>query len=475
MWPTRSVIGGDDPYSFEIPRPAPAPALTVLPQTTAARQLRDRLRRAAQLKPPQTTRINPRTGNVEAVAGVDNDMQRTAELVAAGLLDPKIAANQRAIAAMERQEIARGMAFEGVAAALAKYTAGIPEGIRSAYQGAADRTAGYGGMMSGELGEAASGAAQQAGETIANIGVSGGPGVTSEGGALANTTNYLGGFLPASDLAAEAANRMAEASTLRMAGGARLAEEALASMRATRAEVEELRMQGLDLEHTRPAEIQKALTDLRQMSLAERQDAREERALQVQIGQLQLSTAKTAFEQAEAMTNLTGYVHVVKKGKVVRTKEIAGGSSAYVNAQEQINQNARTAATQAGQNARAAATRRQTAAQNRIANAKATAQLKLDERRTKIAEDAEARLKGQTVDGKPQFTAKQKQEYRGTVNAMIRATVAGKNPAGNRPRDVVSAAMSQGVPYSLIVSVMRSWARSNKRKDWLEALNAWQR
>jgi hypothetical protein len=442
-----------------------APVLSIPPKGAmldVVRRLRAKLKQQEKYK-PITTRVNPRTGKVETVAGVDNSMQRQAELIAAGLLDPQMAEINRAIAAKERQEIARGKAFEGVSEALAKYTAGIPGGIQAAYQGAADRTAGYGSGLSGALGEAASGAARQAGETLAAIGPTGGPGVTSEGGAIANTTNYLGGFLPAADLAAEGASRFTEASTLRMAGGARLAEEALASMRATREETEELRMRGLDLERTRPAEIQKALKDMRAEDREERTMKLQERAFQVQVGELQLARAKTAFDQAQAMTNLTGYVHVVKKGKVVRTKEVASGSDAFTSAQTQINQNARTAATQAGQDRRAAATRKLTAANN-------AAKLGLSEREYDLAVRREERLSKGTAK-KGGFTPQQKQKHRGIVNDVIMRAV----EDNKLPKDVVKKALAEGVPYTTIVTVMRNWARRNKRQDWLDALNAWQR
>src|SRR5688572_4230404 len=192
-WPSGSVIGADDPYSFEIPRP-PTPALTINPGGFAdeIKRLIASLRtQVGVVKPVSTVRVNPRTGRPETVAAVDNSLQRQAELVAAGLLDPQMAELNRLIAAKQQQELARGKAFEGVAAALSQYTAGIPEGIRSAYQGAADRTAGYASGLTGALGEAAQKSAAEAGATIAAIGPAGAGGapVASEGGAIANTVN----------------------------------------------------------------------------------------------------------------------------------------------------------------------------------------------------------------------------------------------------------------------------------------------
>jgi hypothetical protein len=301
------------------------PAITVRPRGQVG------LKKRQQQWPGRTltTRINQRTGRAEAVAGVDNDTQRQAELIAAGLLDPQMAAINRAVAASQQQELARAEAFKGVSAALAQYTQGIPEAIRSAYAGAADRTAAYAGGMTGALSEQAAAAAKEAGQTIATMGAPGAGEVKSEAPALANVGYYLGGQLPASNLAAEAASRLAEASIMRGAGGGKLAEEALQSMNATRKETDELRARGLDLEMTRPAEVQKALAQLRSESREERQMRLQERAERVQEGQLQLATAKTAYDRAEALTNLTGYVHEVRHGKVVRTKRPAPGSEAW--------------------------------------------------------------------------------------------------------------------------------------------------
>jgi hypothetical protein len=440
-------------YMMTIPPPSPTPALTVMRGADYAKQLRAKLSAAARAKQPQTTRVNPRTGKPEVVAGVDNDLQKEAELIAAGLLDPQTAAIQRAIAAKERQELARGEAFRGVSEALGRYTQGIPAGIERAYQGAADRTAGYAGGMTGALAEAASSAAQEAGQTLASIGPTGGGAVPSEGGAIANVTNYLGGFLPASNLAAEAASRLAEASTMRAAGGARLAEEALASMRATREETEELRMRGLDLENTRPAQVQKALAELRGESREERELALQERAFQVQVGELQLARAKTAFDQAEAMTNLTGYIHVVKKGKVVRTKEIASGSEAFTKAQ-----------TAAGAAERAAATNARITAQNAISNTFRQAGLDISAANLKIAVDRETRLK--KGKGKGGFTDKQKQDWTGKARLWLSFAI----EKGKEPKTVISRAMEEGVPYSIAFRVIKN-AVANARKQKNHPLN----
>jgi hypothetical protein len=445
----------------QFPVSTPTPALTVIPDAIwRAKNIRSLM--ARRQPPPKATRVNPRTGKAEAVAAVDNDMQKQAELIAAGLLDPQVAAINRAIAAKERQELARGEAFKGVSEALARYTAGIPAGIQAAYQGAADRTAGYAGGMTGALSDAAANAAREAGQTIANIGPTGGPGVTSEGGAIANVTNYLGGFLPASNLAQEAASRLAEASTMRAAGGARLAEEALASMRATREETEELRMRGLDLENTRPAEIQKALAQLRSEDREERQLKLQERAFAVQLGELQLARAKTANDRAEALTNLTGYVHIVKNGKVVRTKEIASGSRAFTEAQEQENQNARTAAQIAAANKRKAAELAAKRAQDKIENTFRQAGLDISEENLKIAADREARLaKGNPKKGG--FTAKMKAEFVGTANTFIQKAIEKNKTPSEYIRQVIGPGK---VPFSIAIRTLKNLvARARKQKN----------
>jgi len=410
-----------------------------------------------------TTRINQVTGQVERTAGVDNSAVKQAELIAAGLLDPQLAAINRAIEASQRQEMARAEAFKGVSAALAQYTGNVPGAIQAAYQGAADRTAAYAGGMTGALREQTAAAAQQAGQTIAQIGAQGLPAVSSEGGALANVGYYLGGQLPAANLAAEAASRLAEVSTMRAAGGAALAEQALQSMRATREETEELRMRGLDLERTRPAEVQKALASLRSESREERQIALQERAFQVQVGELQLARAKSAWDRAEALTNLTGYVHTVRNGRPVRTRQVATGSKSFVEAQQQQQQNVRTAATIAAANRRAAATNARIAAENRIDNALAAAKFGLSKKQYDLAVQREGRLaQGGKKGG---FTPLQMQKFRGATNRAINAAVAfnrneeNKNKAKKMPVDILRAALSEGVPFSVALQVMQNAAR----------------
>ena len=71
---------------------APRPVLTVMPRATAAARLRQELARRRMVKPVTPTRTNPRTGQPERVAGVDNTLQTQAEQIAAGLLDPQTAA-----------------------------------------------------------------------------------------------------------------------------------------------------------------------------------------------------------------------------------------------------------------------------------------------------------------------------------------------------------------------------------------------
>ena len=348
-------------------------------------------------------------------------------------------------------------------AALSSASAGDPAAIQGAFQGAADRTVGYAQGMTGALGEQAGSAAQEAAASIAAAGAPGSAGVTSQAGAIANTLNYTGGYIPGSSLAFEAANRMAEATAFGKAQQGRLAEQAMQQLRDSTKDIEELRYKAIETQGTIEGEKWKRELDEREMNL-------KERAFQVQVGQLQLANAKSLFDQAEAYTNLTGNIHVVRNGKVVRTNQVASGSKAFTAAQAAETSRANSARSAATSRANAAATNARIAAQNRITNAMNKGKFGLSQKQYELAVKKEERIaKGGAKTGG--FTNLQKQEFRGTVNQIIRA--AEKND--KLPREVVAAALSEGVPYSTIVTVMRNYARANKKTDWLAALNAWQR
>lgn len=305
---------------------------------------------------PIASRLNPKTGFEELVAGFakrlaagrqatapaptapPRDLNAEAAAMAAGIIDPQSAAIARTIAAKEKAIQGQGMATQGVLQALAALSQNIPGAIQSAYERAGNDQAGYASGLTGTVGDAA-----RAGIAADNaqIAAQGAPGSVSDSDSQAAmmVANYLGGTLPASSLAAEGASRFAEAATSIYAGEGALTQQALTDMNASRAEVEELRQQGLDLENTRPAEVQKALLQLREDDRAERQlqadieekraaAAREEAALKLQAGTLTKQWDAQLEDTAWNRTNATGTLWTVKNGKLVNTGKPAPGSAA---------------------------------------------------------------------------------------------------------------------------------------------------
>ena len=162
----------------------------------------------------QTVTPNPHGGPPQATAAVDN-----AALNPPTPKDPRELAIERAIQERERYSLGQAEAAGKIMAALASVQGGEPGQIRDAYQGAADRTVGYAQNMTGALGEQAGSAAQEAAAAIAAAGAPG-TGITSESAAINNTLNYTGGYIPGTNLAAEAANQMTNALTQNKAAAA---------------------------------------------------------------------------------------------------------------------------------------------------------------------------------------------------------------------------------------------------------------
>jgi hypothetical protein len=434
---------------------------------------------------PIASRLNPRTGWNELVAGFakrlaqghvatapaapappPRDLNAEAAAMAAGIIDPQSAAIARTIAAKEKAIQGQGMAAKSVLQALAALSQGIPGQIQAAYERAGNDQAGYASGLTGAVGDAA-----QAGVAADNaqIAAQGAPGSVSNSDSqnAMMVANYLGGALPASSLAAEGASRFAEAATSVYSGEAALTQQALQDMNASRAEVEQLRQQGLDLENTRPAEVQKALLQLREDDRAERQlqadiedkratAAREEAALNLQKGTLTKQWDAQLEDTAWNRTNATGTLWTVKNGKLVNTGKPAPGSAAgraiisantqrartatqaRTAAQKRAADQAKNLTDQTGtihvvQNGKVvdtgnpapgskAASNAEKRAKDRVAAANANAKLGISKANLAIAQQREARLaKGPKTKNNPGgYTSKQIQQWSNQAGSNAR-------------------------------------------------------
>jgi len=265
-----------------------------------------------------------------------------AKKIAAGIIDPQEAAIQRAIEAQQTQAESFRQGGIGVQKALGELYAPGAGQIQQAYADAGNRIAGYAQGLTGEVGAQAQTAAEQAAAGLAKIGAPGG--VPTVSGQAMNTANYLGGYLPATDLAREAADQMAMQTGLGQSAQAAIAQQTLQQMGANQAEIASLRNQGIDIEKTRPAEIAKALLQVRGQwqedvstafnvwkadqdriqqnfvnQLNKKKDEREAAAFKLQVQQYQRATGKDSWAIAKQLSDSTGWVWTVKNGTPVQT------------------------------------------------------------------------------------------------------------------------------------------------------------
>lgn len=289
--------------------------------------------------------------------------------IAALAIDPAKEDISRAIEAAEQRRIMLARAGEGITTALGEFTKGDAEAQRAAYAESAARLGEYGKAFTGRLRDLQTGAAAEASAGIARLGL---PGAIPTGAEQnANVTLMQGATIPGETLANQAPRELAAAQARRLAGALRVADNAsLMDYKAGEA-IEGIRAEIAKLEAKRPGIIMESLSDIRQQANAQR-------ATDTQIGYLQLQQAKTKQDQAIAMTNLTGTVHVVvgkgDKATVINTGKPAAGSDAAVAQVRAETSKANAAASAAARKeaARIAAAARKEAAQI-AANAKAAA------------------------------------------------------------------------------------------------------
>jgi hypothetical protein len=252
-----------------------------------------------------------------------------AATLAAGIIDPQVAELKRQAAERELAGQKQQTAAQGTAAALAAIQAGVPRAVQDTYAQAANQQASFAQGPTGTVGDLTQKAASEAAAKIASMEAPGQ--ITSQGAAQAQAANYAGGYLPASDLAAQAAARATEQYGYNTASQAALSQQALQQLQASTDEVSALRAKGVDIENTRPAEVQKALLTLREQQRADRELAMQQRASAAQIHQLNTAQARALESDAYNRSQLTGTLWTVKNGRLVNTGRTAAGSSAYQN------------------------------------------------------------------------------------------------------------------------------------------------
>lgn len=500
---------------YPIPPPSPVnPTLGQFGVTLAG--LRKLLANNKRLPYRQIQRLapnaSPYAGHPVFGANTPGGDEEKARQIAASLLDPQVAAINRAADVKARSIVANSEAAKGVLAALQKMQTGIPDSIRASYQQAADAQNRYAQGITGAVGEAAQGAAQTADQSLSSFGL---PDVTSVAPAAQQVQQYLGGYLPSTDLAAAGASRFAEAVQSEQSGNIALTQQVLQQMNASQQEVDQLRQQGLDLERTRPGEIQKALLDIRDQN---RQDATLALNQQQQAFNEKLQTRQQGFDERQAnaklaldeknfklqanaagmqedqinrawyatlqdeafnRTNVTGTLWVVKGNKVVNTGQPAPGSAAGRSATQA---NVKLAQEQA-RNARAQASLSERRAHDLVNEGIQNARVDISQQQADIAQEREARLSKAPKQGG--YSSAERKDFARTAFLTARDDFYGSPAVLDKDNNVKTAAipkreasqtlkdlLAAGVPYSIAYTAIRRYA-SMKGSRWGYAVD-WQ-
>lgn len=232
-----------------------------------------------------------------------------------------LAGERAATAAAQAQSNNQAAKAQGYALALGKITADDPSQIAAQYRTSADRLKAYGTGLSGAVLDAQQGDAKAISDQLASVGLDGKVG-SYDLGSLRNTALELGTVIPGEGLEQDASRAYSTAAYDREAGINQVGQIAQQYLAKTTDLQNQLATKRAELEASRPGLMSETISKL---SDAQRQ----QRALDVQVGTLQLQQAKTAQEQAIAMTNLTGTLYTVDKhGRVVATRRAAPGSDA---------------------------------------------------------------------------------------------------------------------------------------------------
>jgi hypothetical protein len=433
------------------------------------------------------------------------DMRTAAEHVASSIIDPQLGNINEQIRQKQQDAEAYQRGAQALMGTLAQLNAPLAEAVRKAYEAAGNDVAGYGTSLTGALSDTAKTAAANAAAHIASLGAPGT--VTSVAPAAAGVANFEYGQTPASNLAAEAASRFALTTQLGGANVAAVGQEALQQLNATQKEIAQLRQAGLDLENTRPGEIQKAILDLRAQDVQERQIklqedaakaqtvndkaklAQDAAALKVQESQLNRAWLQTLDSEAYNRTNATGTLWVVKGNKIVNTGKPAPGSAAG---------RSQTAAAVSLQNTktRTAATDRATQARdahNRVMEGIANAKVQISAAQAATAAKKELAyeryLKGKTkgAAGVAGMSKAQVHQYSTDAGKAAYTLFYGaKNPkydpskdtsatnpiystAPGSASDAMRYMLSKGIPYTIAWNAIYQYA-SRKDSHWADAL-----
>ena len=344
------------------------------------------------------------------------------------MVDASIAAGVKGLqttSAIEQKQtaadaLAASKRAQNYALALASILKDDPSQVQAAYQSAAQNVQGYGTGLTGAVFDEQQKAANDAAEAVSRM--TGGVNTTTSAidpAAARSAMLYSNVVIPGTTLEAQGAQ--AYGSALSRAQVARSGVEGVAQDYIRKGLEAKQRIRTQTQEDI--AKLQAQRPDLTAKAAASMVDAaNQKRAIDVQVGTLQLQQAKTEYDRALALTNVTGNLWVVNsKGVAVDTGRPAPGSDAV--------QIATTAAT-----ARAGIT---------AATARANADRKV--RQEIAAQAAAARVSAAQTAAQARVTAAQTAAAAKKAAAAVKRQADANKPASPKQRsDIIKNVNAQG-------------------------------
>jgi hypothetical protein len=268
----------------------------------------------------------PRSQSVDEVAAIRAEQAQAAEYA-------EIAATQ---ASAQRRADQAAADAQARARAVADYNRSIAPQVEGAYAGAAERTAAFGKGFADGMRMVEQGSAGEANALLAKHGSPQQVGAPSAGDPLYAT----GGYIPATTLNREGAAFTSAAAMLPATAMGVGQQQVGGIYKDLALGLQDLEDRRLGLAAARPKLLSDERTAIRERNFQREQFAETKRqnranaqlqwaSVRTNAEYLGVSKDKMLMEEAAFLTNQTGELHIVKKGRVVPTGKVASGSDAY--------------------------------------------------------------------------------------------------------------------------------------------------
>lgn len=256
--------------------------------------------------------------------------EQQAALIVASQLDPQVKELRRQALMKELSGQAAAESARRAAQAMASFTAGDAARVQAAYTSAGRDIQGVSEGLTGGVGAAAQAQTAEENAKLAALGLN--QSVGSQGQGAFEAAQFAGGAIPAANLYTSGAEAFTNAQAQTHVGQYSLLQQGLQAQGASAQEAAEVAAKIADLEATRPGLTQQALNVLNDAAL-KKQELAETRRHNIAGEKVQTSAANAQIyslllDQAKQLTDMTGRLYVVKKGKVVPAGQGAPGSAA---------------------------------------------------------------------------------------------------------------------------------------------------